>query len=995
MGIDVAFSPAQVRNRRVQGLSGDFTPQEAMRQLLAGTGLVAKSNGGETFVIVQDQARLPLLQLAAATGPVQAASSAPSAQTAAKPDIEEVVVTGSRIVRDGYDAPTPLTVVSAEALQQSAATNIAEVMHTIPAFAGSTTPQSSPTSVSAQGAGLNLLNLRSMGAQRTLILIDGQRTVSARADGVVDINNIPQQLVSRVDIVTGGASAIYGSDAVTGVVNFVLDKNFTGIKGEISGGLTTYGDDRNYKFSLTAGVPFANDRGHFLINGEMTNKDGILDNHRAWDMTQIGVIQNTAANVAAGQPQRLIRYGVDSWFTRGGIIDSGPLKGIAFGPGGTPYQFNFGSITDSTYTAGGDSREGTIRNDTGSLDPQERREAAFTRLSYDITDNVELFGQWSWNRSYDFNWAFSHFMLGNGPTVLSGNPFIPASVQAQMTALKVTSIKVSGMNYDLPFIGPQLDRRTLRYVVGGNGSFDAVGTSWKWNAYWQKGETLVSYNAIGATRKGLRLQAVDAVRDPKTGAIVCRSTLTNPGDGCVPYNPMGLGVNSAATINFVTNGGEHPHTNQHIGQDVVAADVTGEPFSSWAGPVSVALSVEHREESAQAKPSAATLAGDWHSGNFLPFQGKYSVNEGAVETVIPLAKDAPFAESWDLSGAVRATSYSVSGYVTTWKVGTTYAPISDIRVRATRSRDIRAPSLQELYNTVLAGFNLAFDPVQNSTVSPFLTQAGNPNLTPETADTTDVGLVVQPRFLPGFSASVDYWNVDLSNAIATPSLNQIIIFCVQGIQSYCNDITRTAGVVTAITQRPVNIAIQTTRGIDFEGSYNFDVADINADWSGKIGLHVQATTYLKNYQDTKLATPTDNVGENSGGAPPNWSLVGRIDYTAENWSTAFTGRAMSSGTLHNTWIQCTSGCPTVSAPYVTVDDNYGPGYFYLDWAFSHAFDVGDSRIEAFLNINNLFNRDPGIIPKGSDEVGYEVGLSNPSKYDVLGRVFRAGVRFKM
>jgi iron complex outermembrane receptor protein len=923
------------------------------------------------------------------------AQAADSAQTAATSDIEEVVVTGSRIVRDGYEAPTPLTVVTAETLQQSAATNIAEAMHSIPAFAGSTTPQSGITSVSASGAGLNLLNLRSLGAQRTLILVDGQRSVAARVDGVVDINTVPQQLVSRVDIVTGGASAIYGSDAVTGVVNFILDKTFTGIKGEVSGGVTTYGDDRSYKVALTAGTAFAGGRGHVIFSGELVNKDGVLGNYRPWNLNQYGVINNTAANIAAGQPQRLVRNGVDSWFTRGGTIQSGPLKGITFGPGGVPYQFNFGSITDTAYTAGGDSRLGTIRNDTGTLDPSEHREAAFLRASYDITDDINVFVQTSWNRAHNFNWAFSHFMVGNGPTILSGNPMIMPSIQAQMTALKITSIQVSGMNYDLPWIGPDLDRRTERYVVGANGKFDAMDTNWKWNVYWQKGVSLINYNALGATRKSLRLNAIDVVRNAN-GVIVCRSTLTNPNDGCVPYNPMGLGVNSAATINYITNGGEHPHTNQHIGQDVVSGDITGEPFSSWAGPVSVALNLERRVESAVSKPSAATLYGDWHSGNFLPFAGRYSVNEGAAEVVFPLAKDTAFAETWDLNAAVRGTSYSVSGYVTTWKVGTTYQPISDIRVRATRSRDIRAPSLQDLYNVVLGGFLLAFDPVCQCTASPFGTTQGNPNLTPETADTTDIGAVLQPRFFPGFSMSVDYWNIDLSNAIASPSLNQILIFCQQGIQSYCNDITRVNGVVTAMTQRPVNIALQTTRGIDVEGSYTVPLDQISNDWEGRVGMHLQATKYLKNLSDTKLAPATDNVGEMSAGAPPHWSLVGRVDYTNETWSTAVTARAMSSGTLRNTYIECQSGCPIgLPAPAQTIDNNYGPGYFYLDYSLARKFMVGDSNVEAFLNINNVMNRDPGLTAKGSDEIGYEVSASNPSKYDMLGRVFRVGVRFKM
>src|SRR5581483_7024751 len=187
-------------------------------------------------------------------------------------------------------------------------------------------------------------------------------------------------------------------------------------------------------------------------------------------------------------------------------------------------------------------------------------------------------------------------------------------------------------------------------------------------------------------------------------------------------------------------------------------------------------------------------------------------------------------------------------------------------------------------------------------------------------------------------------------------------------------ITRTNGVVTAMTQSPVNIAVQTTRGLDFEGSYAFNLADINSAWDGKVGFHAQATHYLKNLSNTGLAPPTDNTGENSGGAPPHWQMVGRLDYVNQDWSTSVTGRAMSSGTLHNTYIQCTSACPIVTTPFQTINDNYAPGYFYLDWSITHSLDVADSKVDVFLNITNLFNRDPGLIPKGSDEVGHEVSL---------------------
>ncbi len=929
----------------------------------------------------------------------QAQTAAPEQLAAAASNdavpVDEIVVTGSRIVRDGYEAPTPMTVLDSAVFQQQATSNIADALVQIPAFAGNIRPGNTGTSVSAQGAGLSILNLRSMGAARTLVLIDGQRTVSSRADGVVDVANIPQALVQRVDMITGGASAIYGSDAVTGVVNFILDKSFTGVKGEVSAGLTTYGDDFNYKTVLTAGVPFAGGRGHWLINGEINNKEGILHSNRPWNRSALGIINNSAANIAAGQPQRLVRIHTDSWSTHGGTIASGPLKGIAFGPGGTPYMFNFGPITDSTYTHEGDYAAGVTRLDTYSLDPRERRKGLFTRVSYDITDAVEVFAQASWNNSWNTGGAFSHFQLGNGATIRTGNPFIPASVQAQMTALGVTQFQLGSMNYDLPFITTESDRTTNRYVLGANGDFEAFSSTWNWDAYWQKGITRVAYDALGPTRNPLRAQAADAVRHPTTGAIICRSTLTNPNDGCVPYNPMGLGVNSAAAIRFLQSGGEHPHTNHRITQDVAAGSVSGDMFENWAGPVSLALSTEYRVEKAVAAPSAATLTSDWFSGNFLPFSGRYSVFEGAAETVVPLAKDTSFADVWDLSAAIRGTKYSTSGFVTTWKVGTTYEPIPDIRVRATRSRDIRAPNLQELYNTVSGGFTTLFDPVTGGSASPLQTNSGNPNLKPERADTTDIGVVLKPSFLAGFTASVDYWNISMKDSISTPSNNQIVVFCVQGLQSYCADITRTNGIITAITRRPVNIAVQKTRGIDFEASYNFSLGDVIPAWDGNVDLRAQVTKYIKNYIDTTLAPPTNDVGEMPGGAPPNWAGVVRLAYRADTWQTSVSGRAMSSGVLRNTYVECQSGCTVGVAPFLTVDNNHAPGYFYLDWSISKNFEVAGAEVETFLNINNVLNTDPGMIPRGSDEIGYELPTTNIGKYDTLGRVFRAGVRFRL
>jgi len=1004
-GISLVFSPSQVRDLRTNAVNGQLTVDEALRSMLAGTGLMVKADGRGSYVIVGPQAgaappaneNAEVIRAAVPAGlPARAPSPTPTQSV-----LEEVIITGSRIIRDGYQAPTPLTVIESATIAQAATANIADQLRTMPVFAGNFSPTQGTGTPSSYGGGLNTLNLRSMGANRTLVLIDGQRVVSSRLDGVVDINTVPQQLIQRVDIVTGGASAVYGSDAVTGVVNFVLDKLFTGVKGEVSGGATTYGDAENYKIALTAGFPFAGDRGHIVISGEINNKAGILDSPRDWNQGHAGIITNPAYGTGSGQstsvPERLVRDDVGLWYTKGGIIDRGPLKGIAFGQSGVPYMFNFGAITSGIYTAGGDYAQTEVRTDSKSLDPTARRKNAFLHVGYDVADHLNVFAQASWNSSFDDNVGFPHYQAGNGPVILSGNPFIPASIQAQMTALGLTSFQIGSMNYDLPFIGSRSTRQVNRNVLGASGSFAAFNTDWSWDAYFQNGYTRISYDSTGVTRRSLRTLAIDAVRHPTTGAIVCRSTLTAPNNGCVPYNPMGIGVNSSDVISYLT-GSTTAHTNLRLTQNVWAGAVTGEPFATWAGPVSVAVSAERRTEKGVAVPDALTLLSDWQAGNFLPFNASYSVMESAFETVVPLIKGATIADSWDLSAAFRATDYSSSGYVSTWKIGTTFSPIADIKFRATRSRDIRAPNLSDLYNNVLAGFYTAFDPFTTSVPTFLLEQNGNPNLKPEKADTTNIGLVLQPSLLPGLSLSVDWWDINLKGALATPSLNQILQFCYQGNQAYCANIARAAGPGTPVTrliQVPFNLAFQRTRGIDFEGSYRTDLSDVDAALPGEMGVHVNVTKYLKNYINNSLSPPTDNVGENGADAPPHWTLTMRLDYMLDALTTSLTARAMSSGTRLNTYIACTANCPVSTLNNRTISDNHLPGYVYLDAAVSYRFEIAQSELEAFMNIKNFTNKDPAIRAQTADEFGYIGHLTNTGKYDYLGRIFRAGIRFKM
>lgn len=933
------------------------------------------------------------------------------AQDASPEELADVVVTGTRIVRDGFEAPTPLTVIGTDAIQSAGTQNIADFLNTIPAFSGSITPATTQAGVSGGTSGLNALNLRSLGANRTLVLLDGQRSVGINTTGLVDVNLIPQSLVSRVDVVTGGASAAYGSDALAGVVNFVLDKNFTGIKGEVSGGLTDYGDNGSWSGSFTAGTPFAGGRGHFLFNVAAQSIDGIQhgDSQRDWERKGWQRMTNPAYGTGPGQstsvPQLLLldRVSPNNGFAGGSVITSGPLKGLAFTDStGTPWQYVSGPITFDPDTYNSPFFEATQVRGTsadGSLTSWSRTQNAFLRASYDITDNVNGYVQVAWAHDHNWNDCCSRESNAN-ITILSGNPFIPAVVQAQMTQLGLTSLLMGSQHPDLPNQIADNNRRVNRYVVGLNGKADLWGSPWSWNAYYQLGDAQQTASAFGTPKRTNFANALDAVRGPN-GAIICRITLTNPAEGCVPYNLFGRGVNSEAAVLYVEGGGDVSFRTEDFQQQVIAVSAQGEPFSSWAGPVSLALGVEHRREDVTGYNDADSRNFNWFVGNYQVFDAGYHVTEGFVETVVPLAKDQPWARALDFNAAVRATDYSTSGYVTTWKAGLIYSPIDDVRFRVTRSRDIRAPNLNDLFNAgggSSPGIRNPFRNQQSETIVG--NTVGNPDLKPEVADTTGVGVVLQPSFMPGFSASVDYWNLDIDQAIGSISVQQILDQCYAGNQQFCDAVAFNpdgSQRVSSIRIQPFNLVTQIARGIDIEASYRLPLAQVIPALAGDFGLRALATHYLKNYSSNGINPPTDTAGQNTGDGPPNWRWTATASYTLDPVKVMFTARGVSAGTYNNTYIVCSTDCPVSTTIAQTITNNRIAGQIFFDAAFSYTFGArgGHTDVETFLNVRNLLNADPAPVAANAGGFAYSNDIANPALYDVLGRMYRLGFRVRL
>lgn len=940
--------------------------------------------------------------------PVEAGASAAPA---------EITVTGSRIIRNGYDAPTPLTVISTQDLKAAAPTNLADFVNQLPSVAGSITPANSNRSLASGVAGLNTINLRGLGSNRTLVLIDGHRSVASASDGTVDINTIPQGLVKSVEVVTGGASAVYGSDAVAGVVNFILDKDYTGIKGDVSYGQTTYGDDNSYKATLTAGAKFAGGRGHILLNGTFTQRDGINGVPRSWAKKGMYMTQNPAYVPGNGQPQYMpsTHAGLND-VTAGGIITSGAARGTYFGPGGTINHYNYGPgynpAGNGEWTIGGDWQVNQHIDGT-SLQPGERMRSVYGRLSYDVTDDINIYTELSYNRTLGLNWGGHQTDRGN-ITIKGDNAFIPAALLAQYPNLATTGFSMGSFNADYPTRQSYNLRQVQRYVVGAEGKFDFLRTDWKWDAYWQRGATDNHISLISPNRTKLGY-ARDAVWNADHTQIVCRVTRNGSTDplaqGCVPWNSFGTGVNSAAAVNYIMG---NPWTNTHYKQDVAALNFSTNIANPWLKPIGLAFGVEHRRESTSEYTPAFAQSG-WYSGNFPDndqVAGQFDVTEGYVETLVPLPLHVAF------NGAARLTSYSQAGRVVTWKAGLTWTPVRDLRLRAVRSRDIRAPNLSELFQSGGGNTNSLLDPWNGQTVRYRGVPQGNLDLKPEKADTWDVGVVYQPSFLPGLGLSVDYYDIKIRDAIGSLGAQDIVNRCYEGNEDLCKQIAlatqdnvaaptyaygdgwnRTTGPNAIpnvgdiwVYTSNFNYISERTRGVDFEVSYSTPLNRIAVNLPGTLSIRGLATRFIDRLVNNGTQPPVNIVGQNSGSIP-TWKYRVTLNYAVDDFTIQLTGRGFSAGVYNNSYIQCTSSCPVSTTLNPTISDNHLPGAFYVDAYFARKLKIGPVGSEVYLQIDNLFNRDPALVGEGPYDTSSPDPAVNRSLYDYEGRTFRIGLRF--
>jgi len=928
-------------------------------------------------------ARSSMMAIVAATsfGTAALAQEAPASPAAADDGKADIVVTGSRIARSGFSTPTPTTVLNADLLEKQGQVNVADFLNQIPAVRASTTSATGTFGFRA-GAGGNFVNLRGLGTNRTLVLVDGQRVVPTTTTGLVDLNIVPSVLIDRTEVVTGGASAAYGSDAVSGVVNLILKKKFEGVQVEGQSGVSQHGDDQSYRAAIIAGTHFG-EGGQILVAADYAENKGIAGiQQRDWTAQAGGVI------VGANNVRYLVNDLQFNNQTYGSIINAGPLKGTAFTlNGGTPYAFQYGNTfgnAASTVQQGGGNPQ-SFNYDAEDTKIPFKRYTAFAKASYEFSPAFEL--------TATVNYAHSGasrptlYARDAALSIRNDNAFLPDSVKAQMASANVATVTVGRINRDLGAFIFSDDNNTLRGSIAASGD---LGSTIKYQVYAATGRNKISYDytaridgAMPGDPAGTKrfLNAIDAVKNGQ-GQIVCRVnlvTVTSP--GCVPFNIFGEQTLTAAQRAWLVG---TQHVDQVTRQTAAGVNVQATPFSTWAGPVSVAVGGEYRRDSQNVTVDGGSLARAFNLGNTQPITGAVSVYEGYAEVLLPLLRDLPLFKSLDVDGAVRRTHYSLSGNVTTWKAGLNWAVNDSLRLRATRSRDIRAPNLSELFQPLTTSQGqVLIKNAQGVAVSTLVNtrSTGNPLLKPEIADTLSFGAVLTPTFIPGLRASVDYYDIKLKGAISTVANQALINGCEQqNLASYCARINKnTADGIPLLDLSPANLNSIRTTGIDFELAYGFPVGP------GRLDLSTQAT-YVIHMTTTDALGTFDRAGEITNGLfspgqdTPRWTGNLNLNYGLKDVNLLANVRYVGGALIDK-----------FAAPGQIVGDNNVSPRAYLNLSFQWDFaESGRRKLQLFGGIDNVMNASP---PAELVLQLFNAG-STASYYDVSGRRFRMGARVK-
>jgi iron complex outermembrane recepter protein len=976
--------------------------------------------------------------------------------------LSEVIVTGTHIARTGFTAPNPVSVVDSQQIQNLSLTNVADVLAQLPQNSNLYTPMGAGPGANNFNTGGSFADLRGLNpffGTRTLTLVDGNRVVPTSAGGSVDLNIIPSALVQRLETVTGGASAAYGSDAVAGVVNIIVDTKLEGFKAQADYGKTKYGDGDDTHLSLAYGTGFASNQGHFVFGAEYENTDSIgsCAQVRSWCASNDTEFTNGVPSVAPAPGT-----GANYIIGPNGKNTTATLAGVLYAPGASPFapatllgQFNgtgnalipfdpglYGGPTSISGARQGGDGAGVGVSDGDQLLPGVKYYSLFTHGTFDITDTLQAFTEGGFTRREADNYN-SQLIPPPFTAIAPDNAFLSSAEAAEIPTggdLYKAGNVFQGSDVP-PFINSTRDT-TWHVSAGLKGNLFA---GWTWDGYVQYGHhedyallqnTPASANYSAAVNAVLTNPALPY--NPVTNPAVCATPLP-PGaqPGCQPLDLFGINgtaVNPAqaaayayafpALVNDVTNTLKSAALNLH-----------GDLYQGWgAGPIQAAVGGEFR----RADLSTSHDIGQYPAYYQLfttygdPYSAKNTVEEGYAEVNVPILKDLPLAKSWSVDAAYRETHNSISGTIDqtlnpnvavpgivaesnsytfdTWKFSTIWDSTDWLRVRATQSRDVRAPSFQETFNAEAFAPG-AFGPVSNpNTGTTYFNTAvslyANAGLNPETADTTTAGFVLSPSgWATGLQVSADWYQIKLHGAIGVLPSGAVgpaqapVDACVT-TGAYCYLINggtftqHSTAAITSVNDANLNLGLYTTRGADFEVGYHLPLLQIAPGLPGDLDFRVVASyVYDMIIAPGEGATVVNYAGQSgpAGGfsasynASPKLQSNTFVTYNVGDFSGTLTWRYIGSGryeTFDGT--NFVYSCGAATCPASSINNNHvdSASYFNLSLAYKVT-----KALQVFGRIDNLLNKTPPLDPSYGS-------ATNPGLFDTLGMNFKVGVRLQ-
>jgi len=933
--------------------------------------------------------------------------------------LEEITVTGTRIRTPGLISNSPVTSLEAEEMQYRQPVAAEEMIKQLPMAVPAVGPGTN------NGAnGLATIDLRGLGPERTLVLLGGRRMVPGNLNGAVDTNAIPVALLDRVDLLTGGASVLYGADAVAGVVNFVLKKDFEGIDLSASFANSGEGDAERYRADFTVGANTSDGRGNVAMSFGYTDRKPLLQGQRSFGQASINSSSGQAVGSSASVPTVTLLNGSLA------VLD--PASGAFRQPLVPSDFFNFNPL--NFYEA-----------------PLERTQ--LTAIGhYEVADAVELYGQALYTNSYVGQQLAPSGTFFSNWQLPVGNPFIPDAARQQLCAqhgvaaaecvpaFRDANGNVTGGTEEITTqlrrriteLGPRLgafDVQTLQWTLGLRGDLP-FADGWDWDVYWQRGDT-DGKRTLGNWGSSSKVQqALRAVTDSVTGEIVC----LDPSNGCVPLNLFGAeGSITPEMLKFINLSALQ---TQFVEQDVGSASVAGDlgerfrsPFADL--PIGVAGGYEYRRLTAGNLSDGASQIDSEVLGTGSPLpdrSGTYSLRELYLETILPIITDRPGIQSLTLEGGVRHTEFEVQDSSTdyrSWKGGLSWEPVDTLRVRASVQRATRSPNVNELFAPLVTGLdNLSVDPCQGGninsgeantagTLSNLCRQTGvplsvvgvlpapaagqinvlsggNPALGPEVADTMTVGLVWQPEFVEDLTMTLDYYDIEVEDAIDGPSSGDIIQDCYDPARNpnfefnaACQAVGRspTGGDLNANDARGValplsNLGRLKTTGFDLGVNYGFDLSNL-----GRLTLSLNAT----NVRDFLVQPTPDSQSRNClgyysvscDGNVMDYKWVQRTTFSRDNFDVSLLWQHRSALDVE----------PEIAGDFLPAFSHIS-SYDYFDLAGVWRATDG---VRVNLTIRNLFDKNPPMVGNTIGTTAANSGNTFPQEYDVIGRYFTLGL----